>query len=468
MTDGSKTEHIAISTLTKMGEKLKGHRIGFEGCCAAALLFACADDVGTLRPIEPGVQDGPCYGNDTCNDGLVCADDICIVPQPFDGGMANADAGSLEVDAGPLDTGVKQRQTGSVFGVVALKDKPDLAGSEVEIAGLIGHTNQDGEYRIDDVPVGSHVLTVHHGPAPTLGTVEGSVEFFDGRQDRGGVNVVLQAAPDIFIPEKEVGVVVFANQDTEVRTLELGRFSPFARIATTDSSGTYTMADVPSASYFGASPTREQPAGTYAIAASTSEFDGVAPDEPDADLRLTSLTIRAHGRGQFVLSDRVGWQESINVPSPPGVGRAPVLILYRGNTVSAGIPREHPSIDFSTGQIVPAQDTSTDLTLIDLNPSQSPRTLRFEGIGIQILNDDNLQSVPNAPISGYRSGIELTIGDDVHDPLQWHQIFKTVFAVQTAEGDYVKVKVHGIGIGSAASASLLYYHQPGGTPAFDH
>ncbi|MBU1535344.1 formylglycine-generating enzyme family protein, partial [Myxococcota bacterium] len=42
--------------------------------CAAFLLFSCDEDSGSKAE---GTDGGPCYANGTCNEGLVCDNDIC-------------------------------------------------------------------------------------------------------------------------------------------------------------------------------------------------------------------------------------------------------------------------------------------------------------------------------------------------------------------------------------------------------
>lgn len=50
--------------------------VGLSAVLAAA---GCGD-----KPPPVGTERGACYGNGTCNDGLVCMSDLCVMPPPPD------------------------------------------------------------------------------------------------------------------------------------------------------------------------------------------------------------------------------------------------------------------------------------------------------------------------------------------------------------------------------------------------
>lgn len=50
---------------------------------AALIAGACAKDPSSATPAA-GSERGACYGNGTCNDGLVCLSDLCVRPPPAD------------------------------------------------------------------------------------------------------------------------------------------------------------------------------------------------------------------------------------------------------------------------------------------------------------------------------------------------------------------------------------------------
>ena len=50
-----------------------------------ALCAACAKQQGNeTTTAAAGTERGPCYGNGTCNEGLICLSDLCVRPPPAD------------------------------------------------------------------------------------------------------------------------------------------------------------------------------------------------------------------------------------------------------------------------------------------------------------------------------------------------------------------------------------------------
>lgn len=47
-----------------------------NGSCNTGLV--CKNDICAQETLEEGVEGGPCYGNGTCNDGLICENNICV------------------------------------------------------------------------------------------------------------------------------------------------------------------------------------------------------------------------------------------------------------------------------------------------------------------------------------------------------------------------------------------------------
>lgn len=70
--------------------------LGFLGLVAAAAVCGC---VGGRDPAA-GTERGPCYGNGTCNPGLSCLSDLCVV---IDAGATHRDAGT-DADSGDAAT----------------------------------------------------------------------------------------------------------------------------------------------------------------------------------------------------------------------------------------------------------------------------------------------------------------------------------------------------------------------------
>ncbi len=75
-------------------------------CLSVLILSACSSD-------KTGEERGPCYGNQTCNQGLICLSGLCVKPQEeadtgisVDLGATEADSGMSPVDLGFPDTGL--------------------------------------------------------------------------------------------------------------------------------------------------------------------------------------------------------------------------------------------------------------------------------------------------------------------------------------------------------------------------
>lgn len=50
----------------------------------AVIAFAFATVACSQKSVPVGEERGPCYGNGTCNQGLVCLSDLCVQPPPAD------------------------------------------------------------------------------------------------------------------------------------------------------------------------------------------------------------------------------------------------------------------------------------------------------------------------------------------------------------------------------------------------
>ncbi len=50
---------------------------------AALTAGACAKDPSSAVPVA-GSERGACYGNGTCDEGLICLSDLCVRPPPAD------------------------------------------------------------------------------------------------------------------------------------------------------------------------------------------------------------------------------------------------------------------------------------------------------------------------------------------------------------------------------------------------
>ncbi len=61
-------------------------------------LLACSSDPTPSAP--EGTRGGPCYGNGTCNQGLLCSASVCVLDGVQDAGVVGDDAGSRS-DSGP-------------------------------------------------------------------------------------------------------------------------------------------------------------------------------------------------------------------------------------------------------------------------------------------------------------------------------------------------------------------------------
>ncbi len=106
------------------------------GLFVGSLLFACVGEDPGSGPasvtLEAGVaigeRGGPCYANKTCNEGLVCEDEILCITKPISGspratdggGAGPVDASTDAADAGDGDAGSCKR-TGAVFSPWSIK-----------------------------------------------------------------------------------------------------------------------------------------------------------------------------------------------------------------------------------------------------------------------------------------------------------------------------------------------------------
>lgn len=63
---------------------------------ALVLLAACAkQQADSTTTVAAGAERGPCYGNGTCNDGLICLSDLCVRPPPADCAVVARKVGHL-------------------------------------------------------------------------------------------------------------------------------------------------------------------------------------------------------------------------------------------------------------------------------------------------------------------------------------------------------------------------------------
>jgi hypothetical protein len=112
----------------------------FAGCPPAE----SPSDSGTPE----GSEGGACYGNGTCDEGLVCLSDLCVVP-------AQTDAGS-PVDSGPVaDSGPAPTDAGQI---------PD-AGTEADSGGATADSGQSP----DAGPADGGLSDGGTGPTPDAG-----------------------------------------------------------------------------------------------------------------------------------------------------------------------------------------------------------------------------------------------------------------------------------------------------------
>ncbi len=76
-------------------------RSGFLPIFVLLGALGCSDNATTAAP---GSERAPCYGNGTCNAGLVCLSDLCVAGStPPDAGQSTPDAGSAQPDAGSAE-----------------------------------------------------------------------------------------------------------------------------------------------------------------------------------------------------------------------------------------------------------------------------------------------------------------------------------------------------------------------------
>jgi hypothetical protein len=431
----------------------------------AGALHACSGDTEALAP---GVLGGPCYGNSTCNPGLTCVDDLCLA--------GGADAGALADGGAPPDGGTVTATTGVVFGRVTLSGAPDSAGVEVRIGGRSARTDAQGAFRVLGVPQGSHRLDVAKGPAPTLAPVRGRVAASSGPRPPD-VHVYFQAAPAGWVPQSKAGVVVFAGQETEVEDLTLAHPAPFARHVPVDGDGTFTL-EAWTGTYAGARPLQPevgtgryvQPTGTFALAAGTYPFVD-APQE-GGEPRISGLDFSYSFEDPRGWSADPAWAWSQALVVETDGAELGEVVLYSGALLFGTEEQAfwYAGLDMSARTGVRSSSPDADVRLGDADGPFAPtRTVRLLAPGIQPVDAANMQDFLQAPGAGYAASVSLTyqtfagvFADRALDP---------VYAVQTQEGDYAKLKVRyglqGTGADTVWSVLfVLYHHEPGGSPSF--
>jgi hypothetical protein len=97
------------------------------GLSLSALAAACggAPAPGGGDP-APGTERGPCYGNGTCNAGLVCLSELCVRPAAGDAGVGPEDAGA------PPDGGAPPHDAGAPADAAPADAGPEDAGTPLD------------------------------------------------------------------------------------------------------------------------------------------------------------------------------------------------------------------------------------------------------------------------------------------------------------------------------------------------
>lgn len=70
---------------------LRGLRWGWFAAAGLAIAAACSSNSNTPSGHATGTEKGPCYGNGTCNSGLVCLSNLCVAPPDGSAGSAGQD-----------------------------------------------------------------------------------------------------------------------------------------------------------------------------------------------------------------------------------------------------------------------------------------------------------------------------------------------------------------------------------------
>ena len=133
--------------------RMKARAVAFGGA-GGVLLFACSSTTVT-QPNAAGVEGGACYANGTCNAGLACVAEVCVVSDggsPGDGGIVDSGATDSGADAAPIDIAA-------------------LPGLVLWVKGSNGvHVDSDGGVTgWDDLsPAANNMSPLGSGPLPTL------------------------------------------------------------------------------------------------------------------------------------------------------------------------------------------------------------------------------------------------------------------------------------------------------------
>jgi hypothetical protein len=100
---------------------------------AAALLVGCGSSGSSTKPppCPAGSETCACYGNQTCNPGLVCFSELCVNPATGNGGAGGA--------AGTIGVGGASGSGGTIAGTGGT-----IAGSGGSAAGASGSTGAGG------------------------------------------------------------------------------------------------------------------------------------------------------------------------------------------------------------------------------------------------------------------------------------------------------------------------------------
>lgn len=216
-----------------------------------------------------GTERGPCYPNETCNAGLICLSDTCVMPPSSDAGSDATPDGTIEMDAMPMpgaDSGTDGTPSGSDGGAeagfpFAPSNIPlsaiDFGGvDDIELADTHGCVIDTGAGSIscDDagIPARFHFAQVNQpgvdgGPAVPLGVFVANSLKIDAM-----VTVNVTSAPVLLdggVPAPTPGLAFVAARDIDVEgTLRTGpAFEPWSTYAPY---GTYAAGSRPPAPNF--------------------------------------------------------------------------------------------------------------------------------------------------------------------------------------------------------------------------
>ncbi len=485
-----------MSPTRTLGMRILGGVLPIWGLVALIPFSGCESPPRALNGSNAGTRGGACYGNRTCNEGLVCRSNVCTLEGADasaeldamqasldavvsdsalgdagaagdaelvqDGGQFEKDAGLAAADAGVVDTldAGNPVASGAVFGVVHLQGETDHHGIVVRIAGRTGMTASDGSFRIGAVPVGSHALEAEP-PAPSgLSRILGTLRRADGAVLPPGLRVALQLAPRTNNSSRTVGVVVFEGQDTEVPTLELARPAPIRRYAISDATGGFVISDVPAGTYSGQYPEQPdthigfytQPVGTFSIVASTYPLE---------------LDESSESPGEQIYS--LGFQ-SWN--GTPGLGSDTAVMLGRRLSAVAGTDAQlDPIVVYSLAYVsagglengldvdAPAGVTaSSGLAEATLSVALGSGTTRYVDIGapggVLVTNEERMDALRSPPNAGYASTARLTFDPELPWALGRQAAGERVLVLQRSSGA-VKLKSRLSGQGSGPGGELI-------------